>query len=215
MVELAQVVAVLMEPPAHGRAVLREASDEGITTYQVAWRTERPMRPGAWYLREQRGARSHSTTTFDGMVHRHFSGLRLVEQADGRPDYWHPALHLLLPLKGYFWGRTGDDWIMRDDVSSEGNLARVRLTRVEGGQHTGRLVVDMARGLLVGYERPGQQLSIVDIRTHLLLDLPLDQVGRRTSDETWLGPPVPDNKPGFVRFRDSFRPVGAQQTVGT
>lgn len=200
MVELAQVVAVLLEPPPHGRAVLREESENGVTTYQAAWRTERPMQPGAWYLREQRGTGSPSTTTFDGTVHRHFSGLRLVEQATGRPDYWHPALHLLLPIKGYFWGRTGDDWRMHDDVSSDGDLTRVRLTRVEGGEYTGCLVVDMARGLLVRYERPGEQLSIVDIRTHRVLDMPLDEVGRRTPDEKWLGPTVPDLEPGVVRF---------------
>lgn len=200
MVELAQVVAVLLKPPPHGRAVLRDESENGVTTYQVAWRTERPMQPGAWYLREHRGTGSHSTTTFDGTVHRHFAGLRLVEQAKGRPDYWHPALHLLLPIKGYFWGRTGDDWRMHDDVSSDGDLVRVRLTRVEGSEYTGCLVVDMARGLLVRYERPGEQLSIVDIRTHRILDMPLDEVGRRTSDETWLGPAVPDLEPGVVRF---------------
>lgn len=200
MVELAQVVAVLLEPPAHGRAVLREASLDGVTTYQVAWRTERHLQPGAWYVRARRGTGSHTTTTFDGVTHRHFSGLRLVEQHDGRPDYWHPALHLLLPLKGFFWGRAGDDWRMHDDVTSDGDLATVRLTRVEGGPHTGRLVVDMARGLLVGYERPGRQLSIVDVRTHLLLDVPLDHVGRRVSDEAWLGPAVPDDGSGVVRF---------------
>lgn len=200
MYELAQVVAVLLDPPDHGRAVLEEVCEGRATTYQVAWRTERQLRPGAWYLREQRGPRSHHTSTFDGTVHRRFSGLRLVQQTGGRPDYWHPALHLLLPLKGFFWGRSSDSWHMHDDVTSDGDLARVRLTPVEGDDQPGSLVVDMARGLLIGYEHPGRQLSIVDIRTHLPLDVPLDHVGRRTSDETWLGPAAITSRPGLVRF---------------
>lgn len=105
MVGLGQVVAVLLEPPDQGRAVLRQSSDGTETTFQVAWNTERQMQPGRWYVREHRSPRSHRTSTFDGTTQRSFSGLRLVQQHVGRADYWHPALHLLLPLKGYFWGK--------------------------------------------------------------------------------------------------------------
>lgn len=199
MAGLADVIPVLLEPPDHGRAVLHRNIEGSLTSYQVAWRTERPMRPGAWYVRAHDGSRAHSTSTFDGSVHRHFSGLRLVEQHKGRPEYWHPALHPLLPIKGYFWGRTGDDWRLHDDVSTDGALASVRLSRVDGGQSAGRLVVDMARGLVVSYERPGDVLTLVDIRSHLLLDVRLDEVQRRVTDSAWLGP-EPIGSPGVIRF---------------
>jgi hypothetical protein len=191
---------VLLEPPDQGRAVLERRDSSTVTRYQVAWRTEHALRPGAWYVCELGDSRRHSTSTLDGMTHRHFSGLRLVEQHTGRPEYWHPALHLLLPLKGYFWGRACNDWRMHDDVTVEDQTATVRLTSLDGGPWVGRLVVDLSRRLLIAYERPDDALVLLGTRTHLPPDVRYDEVPRRVDDDSWLGPAPVGSRPGAVRF---------------
>jgi hypothetical protein len=198
MWDLGQVVGVLLDPPDHGRALLREDRDDGADFYQAAWSTERPMQAGRWYLRRQT-ARAHETRTFDGITHRLFQGLKLVEQHTSRPDYWPPALHLLLPIKAWFWGRSCDDWRMHPDVRSEHELAVVRLSHTEKPHEQARLVVDMERRLLVRYERPGSILTLRAINRTLGWEEQYDKAARRVSDERWL-PVEPEPHAGLVRY---------------
>ncbi len=198
MWDLGQVIGVLLDPPSQGRALLREESDGQIVSYQAAWRTERALEPGRWYLRRQAPA-GHATETSDGVTNRSFEGLKLIEQATGRPDYWPPTLHLLLPLKAWFWGRPGDDWRMLPDVRTERELATVNLSHTENRDERALLVVDMERRLLVRYERPSSALTLVAINTALLWDGRGDSVGRRVSDEQWV-PAEPQAPSGTVRY---------------
>jgi hypothetical protein len=127
-----------------------------------------------------------------------FRGLKLVEQTTGRPDYWPPPLHLLLPRKAWFWGRSGDDWRMQPDVRTDQELATVRLSHMERRDDQALLVVDMERRLLVRYERPSSALTLVAINTTLQWDGRGDSVARRVSDEQWV-PAEPQAPPGTVR----------------
>jgi hypothetical protein len=137
MWDLGEVVGVLLDPPSQGHALLREEANDVVHAYQAAWQTERALQPGRWYLRRQ-APPGHATITSDGTTQHSFHGLKLTEQSTGRPDYWPPPLHLMLPLKAWFWGRSGDDWRMLPDVRTEQELAIVQLSHMEHRDQQGR-----------------------------------------------------------------------------
>lgn len=154
--ELGELVGILLDPPDMGRAVVRYEEENRASTAQVAWVAERALTPGRWSW-------TCGTTTqlSDGHALRSFRGSSLVEQVDGRPEYWHPQLHLFSPIKGYFWGRPQDDWWMREVVTAEGTRAAIALASTEGDAEA-HLVVDVPSRIAVEYRRPNGTLLVVD-----------------------------------------------------
>lgn len=173
--DLGNVIGVLLDPPRHGAARLLERAADDRREFRVWFRAadERRQRPVAWRVEEQQGRHRVTQVAQDGLL-KHFRGSRQVEGASRRPDFVPHPLHLLMPLKGAFWGRPQDDWRMTPQVRTEGKLAVVRLVHQRGSADDAHLILDMARRLAVSYVRPSSTLTLLDFE-HEAPDVSFDQ----------------------------------------